>query len=462
VQFTDTLKPARIYNGNVGTITGIDARTGVIRARLDAAAGQLSREVAWSAAAFAGFRHGYAGTIYKGQGRTLDHTYLYHTHHWRSAASYVALTRQRESAQVFVARETAHDAAQLARQMARGEIKAASVAWATADELTPAQRVRAQQDQPTAQAGGMAATGSRRSAAEAYWQAVMARAPTAGSGPLSAQSVRGKELAAPDILIPAYRDPSGRDSLGRGLDDGSIATAVAADRTVQREREALPHYLRGAYRDPYAAKARLDEMVKRQGRTSTAARIAQNPTQLGELRGKVGLFARSRAKAERAMAERAAGAVAPSLERIAAAEATAARTYRANVEAQHTADSMPIPKLSERTGKAMAALAAATDEKARATLWRDITADKVIGAELRQFLAAVQQRFGGNIVHAMLRGRGAQVETASVPRQHQAAFATVSRTVHILKEGEYANARQSEAARLAQRQTLGYRRGLRP
>ena len=35
VQFTDTLKAARIYNGNVGTITGIDAATGVIRARVD-------------------------------------------------------------------------------------------------------------------------------------------------------------------------------------------------------------------------------------------------------------------------------------------------------------------------------------------------------------------------------------------------------------------------------------------
>jgi Ti-type conjugative transfer relaxase TraA len=94
VQFTDTLKPGRIYNGNVGTITGIDAETGVIRARLDAASGQAGREVVWSASEFNGFRHGYAGTIYKGQGRTLDHTYLYHTHHWRSAASYVARARR--------------------------------------------------------------------------------------------------------------------------------------------------------------------------------------------------------------------------------------------------------------------------------------------------------------------------------------------------------------------------------
>jgi len=35
VQFTETLRAAKIYNGNAGTITGIDAATGVIRAELD-------------------------------------------------------------------------------------------------------------------------------------------------------------------------------------------------------------------------------------------------------------------------------------------------------------------------------------------------------------------------------------------------------------------------------------------
>ena len=141
VQFTDTDKKLRIYNGNVGTITGLDARTGQLTARMDAA-GSAGREVTFSPGEFEGFRHGYAGTIYKGQGKTLDRTYLYHTEHWRSAASYVALTRQRESAQVFVARETARDAGQLARQMGRGEVRAASVAWAAADELPRARQDR--------------------------------------------------------------------------------------------------------------------------------------------------------------------------------------------------------------------------------------------------------------------------------------------------------------------------------
>jgi hypothetical protein len=169
VQFTDTDKPRHIYNGNAGTITGLDARSGQITARLDAAGG-AGREVTWSAHEFEGFRHGYAGTIYKGQGKTLDRTYLYHTEHWRAAASYVALTRQRESAQVFVARETAKDAGQLARQMARGEVRAASVAWATSEELAKLRTER--QAEPSRAARGQPADAAPE---KSYWQSVAAK-----------------------------------------------------------------------------------------------------------------------------------------------------------------------------------------------------------------------------------------------------------------------------------------------
>jgi Ti-type conjugative transfer relaxase TraA len=142
VQFTDTLKGAGIYNGNAGVITRIDREFSRISVALDAAAGREGRKVEWYASEFNGFRHGYAGTIYKGQGKTLDHTYLLHTHHWRAASSYVALTRQRESATIFVATEAARDLRQLARQIGRNEIKSASVAYATWDELSAEQKAK--------------------------------------------------------------------------------------------------------------------------------------------------------------------------------------------------------------------------------------------------------------------------------------------------------------------------------
>jgi len=121
IQFTGTDKALSIYNGNAGIIELIDGRRIVVR--LD---GDKGGRIEFGAELFKDFRHGYAGTIYKGQGRTLDQTYLYHSEHWRRAASYVALSRHREKAELFVARQTAHDLGTLARQMGRVEERRAA------------------------------------------------------------------------------------------------------------------------------------------------------------------------------------------------------------------------------------------------------------------------------------------------------------------------------------------------
>jgi Ti-type conjugative transfer relaxase TraA len=114
VQFTATDKRRGVFNGTAGEVVHISRSE--ITVQLD---GRKGQRVTFDAEGFKDFRHGYAGTIYKGQGRTLDQTYLYHSEHWRSAASYVALTRHRDKTELFVARNTAPDAARLARQMAR-------------------------------------------------------------------------------------------------------------------------------------------------------------------------------------------------------------------------------------------------------------------------------------------------------------------------------------------------------
>jgi len=121
VQFTGTDKTLDICNGNAGIIRRIEGGRMVVC--LDGKNGPL---LAFDATVFKDFRHGYAGTIYKGQGRTIDQTYLYHSAHWRRAASYVALSRHREKAELFVARQTAGDLNDLARQMARRDERRAA------------------------------------------------------------------------------------------------------------------------------------------------------------------------------------------------------------------------------------------------------------------------------------------------------------------------------------------------
>jgi Ti-type conjugative transfer relaxase TraA len=128
IQFTGTSarreeRQAGIVNGGVGTVRAIEGER--VTVALDGKPGAPERLVSFVAGdryaegEFDKFRHGYAGTIYKGQGRTLDQSYLYHSEHWRSATSYVALTRHRQDVTLFVATETAQNLGQLARQMAR-------------------------------------------------------------------------------------------------------------------------------------------------------------------------------------------------------------------------------------------------------------------------------------------------------------------------------------------------------
>jgi Ti-type conjugative transfer relaxase TraA len=472
VQFTETRragtdKRQHIYNGNAGVITGIDAYTGRLTARLDAAAGVAGREVSWSANEFQGFRHGYAGTIYKGQGKTLDHTYLLHTHHWRAAASYVALTRQRESAQVFVATETARDVRQLARQMGRGEVRATSVAWATADELPPAQRQRAEEGQKAFDTARVEEAPDITVRARDHGHEDWSR--TAAPEPAQAPAVQPEpvrpgaypERPEANWLIPPYLGPEGRDSLGRGISAGEVAAVVAADPAVQREREARWNYLQGAYRDPHAARTALDELVKSQGWTSAAARVAADPLQLGELRGKEGFFAGAKGRAAREAAQRAVGAIAPSLERIGVAEARAAQTYRTSVETQRAADATGIPHLSAAAKAAVSAISAAKDDRERSEAWRAAQADERVAVELRAFGAAVAQRFGEEGVRDMLRvgaRPGAVVAASVAPRQRQALDRVAELTVTV-RAGERASA--AVARRQAESEHQGQRRGLR-
>jgi hypothetical protein len=129
---------AGLTNGRVGTVTALEINhegKERITVTLDAAKGDKPQEVTFvvghnsQAGEFNSIKHGYAGTIYRGQGRTLDEVYVGHSAQWRSAASYVALTRHRESVHIFAARETVRNLEAMAEGMARTENTRAATAY---------------------------------------------------------------------------------------------------------------------------------------------------------------------------------------------------------------------------------------------------------------------------------------------------------------------------------------------
>ncbi|MBP1806914.1 AAA family ATPase [Rubellimicrobium aerolatum] len=466
VQVTETLRSARLWNGNAGVITGLDARTGRITARLD---GQAGREVSWRAGEFTGFRHGYAGTIYKGQGKTIDHTYLLHSAHWRQASSYVALTRQRESARIFAARETAMGLAQLARQMSRPEVRAASVAWATRDELPPDLRPEVGQGAwPSVRSAERAAPEIQPGVPGAGARAAEA-APvrtSAGSDPRPSRAVAGSTSGARPEASSAPRwliAPHAVAPLGSAERAAAGAAAAAIDPAVRREREALGRYLAGAYRNPEAAAARLTDLVATHGPTSAARRIEADPEQLGSLAGRAGLLAGRAARAARAQAERVAQAVGPAVRRIGDAEAAAAQGALAGLEARRAAAATGVPTLSARAEAAVRALGAAGTPPERAEAWALLQADAAVAGEVASFVRAVEGRLGPEAVRLMERlGPGAAQALAEPggegdPEIPRATLATLGDVVQRIGQGERAAVEEGRRLVLASRLRQGPR-----
>jgi ATP-dependent exoDNAse (exonuclease V) alpha subunit len=112
IVFRGNDKPRGILNGLLATVQTIEGSTLVART-------DRGRKISIDLEKFGAVELGYAGTIYRGQGKTLDEAYVLHTRHWRDAATSVALTRSRGATCVFVSKDQARDLKDLARQMSR-------------------------------------------------------------------------------------------------------------------------------------------------------------------------------------------------------------------------------------------------------------------------------------------------------------------------------------------------------
>ena len=95
-----------VINGTLGTISSINDKTGVIAVALDCDdLEQKPQIVSVNSEHYKHLEHGYAATVYKAQGVTVDRSYVLPSRHYDAHSTYVAMTRHRKSCDVFVSRE---------------------------------------------------------------------------------------------------------------------------------------------------------------------------------------------------------------------------------------------------------------------------------------------------------------------------------------------------------------------
>jgi Ti-type conjugative transfer relaxase TraA len=118
IQFHATVKDREagieLRNSEFGTVRAIDGN--MMTVEIDG-----GRQVTFDAAKYNEWGLGYAGTIYKGQGKTNDKTFVLHDSNslWKSNTSYVAMTRHKDDIQIYSSKDLAESTEQLGRLMER-------------------------------------------------------------------------------------------------------------------------------------------------------------------------------------------------------------------------------------------------------------------------------------------------------------------------------------------------------
>ncbi len=113
-----------VSNGRLATVQAIKFTEGgnvsEIKVRLD---GKLN-DIIFNPQAYTDFTHGYAATIHKVQGVTVDNTFAYvGGKYWNRHLTYVAMSRHRENCHLYLSQETHTDFKQLKRNLGRSALK---------------------------------------------------------------------------------------------------------------------------------------------------------------------------------------------------------------------------------------------------------------------------------------------------------------------------------------------------
>lgn len=227
VIFLENNRDLGVKNGMLGVVSEVSE--GRLSARLDDAEGPgRGREVAVSLAEYAAIDHGYATTIHKSQGATVDRAYVLASEGMDRHLSYVAMTRHREEARLYAGRDQFADLRELSARLSRSGAKETTLDYA--------------------ERRGLVAEFEVRSDIEVSREA-QGRAPAADSDRAAAARAGGRDEARHD------RQEQGQD--GERPPEGPQRARPEEDAAAAQRRQALIQEAKLAfYKSQGAAKAR--------------------------------------------------------------------------------------------------------------------------------------------------------------------------------------------------------------
>jgi Ti-type conjugative transfer relaxase TraA len=125
--FRENNRDLGVKNGMLGTVEKADP--GRLEIRLDSARGP-GRVVSVSMADYAAVDHGYATTIHKAQGATVDRTYVLASGSMDRHLTYVGMSRHRDQVTLYAGRDEFKDVAALSSRLSRAGLKETTLDYA--------------------------------------------------------------------------------------------------------------------------------------------------------------------------------------------------------------------------------------------------------------------------------------------------------------------------------------------
>ncbi len=120
--FRENNRELGVKNGMLGTVERAEEDRLIVR--LDSAKGPgLGRAVEVSTADYAAVDHGYATTIHKAQGATVDRAYVLASKSMDRHLTYVSMTRHRDGVALYAGRDEFSDMDSLAGRLSRAQLK---------------------------------------------------------------------------------------------------------------------------------------------------------------------------------------------------------------------------------------------------------------------------------------------------------------------------------------------------
>ena len=444
---------AGVKNGTLGTLARIEGTR--LAVRLDGSEGAgTGREVVFDLAEYADIGHGYAATIHKNQGATVDQAHVLATPGMDRHLAYVAMSRHRHAARLHWSEEDFGSPEGLRDRLGRERAKDTTLDYAE-PELDPVAAYAERRGfDPHVPASEIVVTPPTRPAVPPESsgepgprerESDNARLFSSPGSPGRSASVAEQALAALARADAAQRRPSAAASIARDpaplsapaprrpatslweqpkpilpatpyrpVTDVEVAALVGEPTSL---RDHMQPFLARAYRDPAAAWARLEALLQTHADEDAVAALLkqQGPGALGKLRGRTGMFASEKARDERWEAEQAADAIPRELPRPREKQRRLSESYRAQLEADRRRETIAVPGLTATALTAIDSLKQAGADTARIAkdtavdrltpreiaqaaragpVWAAIQADPLLRSELTAFRRAAERRLG--------------------------------------------------------------------